>query len=353
MTGYARRRVVDRAGGDGTAAASPAATSGSGRAATRRRGRPALALGCRHRRPGDQLDACGGDRALHRPAARRRRPLRGPVAVRRDRPAGGVGRRLGPTPRVRRGGRPVRCRPGRSGTAWSRVELLADSSNEPAQRLALAAGFRREGQLRGGTAGRPDPDGRDRLRPAGHGLGAARPARAAGRRRAVRRGGRRCGRVRPGDEDALLDERLDPESRRWATSTRLWTAPDVRVFVAGAAAAWLAGTEARFAIVETRDRRLRRLARAADDRARLPDRRDRLRPARRLAGPRPGHPLRAAGRRTGRSPGPASPGSSSARRWPTARPGGWRSGPASSSRASPGCGCRPRTAAAPTRPASA
>ena len=58
-------------------------------------------------------------------------------------------------------------------------------------------------------------------------------------------------RVRPGDEGALLDERLDPESRRWATSTRLWTAPDVRVFVAGAAAAWLSGTEARFAIVET------------------------------------------------------------------------------------------------------
>src|SRR4029079_7801159 len=49
----------------------------------------------------------------------------------------------------------------------------------------------------------------------------------------------------------LLDERLDPESRRWATSTRLWTASDVKVFIAGAPAAWLAGAEARFAIVET------------------------------------------------------------------------------------------------------
>ena len=56
--------------------------------------------------------------------------------------------------------------------------------------------------------------------------------------------------LRPGDEGALLDERLDPESQRWATSTRLWTAQDVSLFVAGAPAMWLAGTEARFAIVD-------------------------------------------------------------------------------------------------------
>jgi hypothetical protein len=40
-------------------------------------------------------------------------------------------------------------------------------------------------------------------------------------------------RVRSGDEDALLDERLDPESRRWATSMRLWTPSDVKIFVGG------------------------------------------------------------------------------------------------------------------------
>jgi RimJ/RimL family protein N-acetyltransferase len=131
-----------------------------------------------------------------------------------------------------------------------RVELLADPVNEPAQRMALAAGFRREGQLRSALpAGRIRADAIVYARLA---TDSALP---------IRRGLPDVGelsdgvvtlrRVRRGDEDALLDERLDPESRRWATSSRLWTAPDIRVFVAGAAAAWLAGTEARFAIVET------------------------------------------------------------------------------------------------------
>jgi RimJ/RimL family protein N-acetyltransferase len=131
----------------------------------------------------------------------------------------------------------------------TRVELLAGTANEPAQRVALTAGFRREGLLRGAL-----PAGRARcdavlfarlatdstlpfrrelpdVRELSDGVVTVRP-------------------VRPGDEDALLDERLDPESRRWATSTRLWTAPDIRVFVASAPSAWLAGTEARFAIVD-------------------------------------------------------------------------------------------------------
>jgi RimJ/RimL family protein N-acetyltransferase len=144
----------------------------------------------------------------------------------------------------------------RSLSSWAfrhgmaRVELLADPANEPAQRLALAAGFRREGQLRAVL-----PTGRTRTDAIVYARLAADSALP------VRRGLPDVGelsdgvvsvrRVRPGDEDALLDERLDPESRRWSTSTRLWTAPDVKVFVAGAAAAWLAGTEARFAIVET------------------------------------------------------------------------------------------------------
>ena len=141
-------------------------------------------------------------------------------------------------------------------SAWAfrhgmvRVELLADPANEPAQRLALAAGFRREGQLRAAL-----PTGRTRT-------DAILYARlATDSALPMRRGLPDVGelsdgvvtlrRVRPGDEDALLDERLDPESRRWATSTRLWTASDVKVFIAGAPAAWLAGAEARFAIVET------------------------------------------------------------------------------------------------------
>jgi len=144
----------------------------------------------------------------------------------------------------------------RSLSSWAfrhgmvRVELLADPVNEPAQRLALAAGFRREGQLRAALpAGRARTDAIVYARLA---TDSALP---------VRRGLPDAGelsdgvvtlrRVRRGDEDALLDERLDPESRRWSTSTRQWTAADVRVFIAGAPAAWLAGTEARFAIVES------------------------------------------------------------------------------------------------------
>jgi len=130
-----------------------------------------------------------------------------------------------------------------------RVELLAGTANEPAQRVALAAGFRREGQLRAAL-----PAGRTRSDAIVYGRLATDPALP------VRRGLPDLGEltdgvvtvrpVRPGDEAALLDERLDPESQRWATTTRLWTAADVRVFVAQAQAAWLAGSEARFAIVE-------------------------------------------------------------------------------------------------------
>lgn len=131
-----------------------------------------------------------------------------------------------------------------------RVELLADAVEEAAQRLALRAGFRREGQHRAALpAGRTRTDAVAFARLA---TDSALPIRRglpdAGE---LSDGAVTLRRVRPEDEDALLDERLDPESRRWATSSRLWTAPDIRVFVAGAAAAWLAGTEARFAIVET------------------------------------------------------------------------------------------------------
>jgi RimJ/RimL family protein N-acetyltransferase len=134
----------------------------------------------------------------------------------------------------------------RQGTG--RVELLVAAANEPGQRLALAAGFRREGLLRSaavegrtradavlfgrlvtdqaGRAPRGLPDGGELT----DGVVLLRPVRAA-------------------DEEALLDERVDPESQRWATATRAWTRADVRAFVAAAPAAWLAGTEARFAIV--------------------------------------------------------------------------------------------------------
>jgi RimJ/RimL family protein N-acetyltransferase len=140
-------------------------------------------------------------------------------------------------------------------SAWAfghgavRVELLAETDNVPAQRMALAAGFRREGQLRGAL-----PDGRTRADAVVFGLLATDSA-LPGRRLLpdvdqLTDGVAVVRPVRTSDEPALLEERLDPESRRWATTTRMWTAVDVRVFVAGSPTAWLAGTEARFAIVD-------------------------------------------------------------------------------------------------------
>ncbi len=131
-----------------------------------------------------------------------------------------------------------------------RVELLAGVVDEPAQRVALAAGFRREGLLRAAL-----PVGRARADAILYGRLAADPAPPA--RRGLPDVGELSDGVvtvrplRPGDEESLLDERRDREARRWATSTRLWTPQDVAGLVAGTAAAWLAGNEARFAIVDT------------------------------------------------------------------------------------------------------
>lgn len=131
-----------------------------------------------------------------------------------------------------------------------RVELLAAPADEPGQRLALAAGFRREGQLRSVLE-----DGRGRTDAVVFGRLATDPAARAPRAlpdvTELTDGVVTLRPVRPGDEDALLDERSDREARRWATSTRLWTAPDVRAYVASAPAVWLAGTEARFAVVDS------------------------------------------------------------------------------------------------------
>jgi RimJ/RimL family protein N-acetyltransferase len=200
-----------------------------------------------------------------------------------DRPAGGVvvvavtrrdgGRPVGVAELVPAGGRPARtarlalwiapeARRRGAGTeaatqlcSWAfrqgvgRVELLAAAADEPGQRLALAAGFRREGQLRSALE-----DGRARTDAVVFGRLATDPAsrvpRALPDVGELTDGVVTLRPVRPGDEDALLDERVDREARRWATSTRLWTASDVRAFVAAAPALWLAGTEARFAIVE-------------------------------------------------------------------------------------------------------
>jgi RimJ/RimL family protein N-acetyltransferase len=130
-----------------------------------------------------------------------------------------------------------------------RVELLVGVTNEAGQRLALAAGYRREGQLRAAAEeGRARTDavvfGRLATDPAGRTPRSLPDAELTDGVVTLRP-------VRPGDEDALLDERLDRQAQRWATSTRLWTAPDVRAFVAAAPAFWLAGTEARLAIVDT------------------------------------------------------------------------------------------------------
>jgi RimJ/RimL family protein N-acetyltransferase len=130
-----------------------------------------------------------------------------------------------------------------------RVELLVAAMNEAGLRLALAAGFRREGQLRGAAAeGRTGADAilfaRVPADPAGR---TPRPLPDAAE---LTDGVVVLRPVRPADEDALLDERADADAQRWATSGRAWTRPDVRVYIALAPAFWLAGAEARFAVVD-------------------------------------------------------------------------------------------------------
>lgn len=129
-----------------------------------------------------------------------------------------------------------------------RVELVAAVGNETSQRVALAAGFRREGLLRstvqdGGSwtdavlFGRlaSDPPPTRRLLPD---LGELTDGTITVRR------------LRPGDEDALFDERNDPETRRWAPVARGWSVEDCRAYVAATGSLWLTGAEARIVIVD-------------------------------------------------------------------------------------------------------
>lgn len=130
-----------------------------------------------------------------------------------------------------------------------RVELLAAVGNESSQRVALAAGFRREGLLRstvqdgrswtdavlfGRLASDPPPPVRRALPDVGE---------LSDGTVAVRR-------LRPGDEDGLFDERNDPETRRWAPVPRGWSIEDCRAYVTATGSQWLAGVEARFAVVD-------------------------------------------------------------------------------------------------------
>jgi RimJ/RimL family protein N-acetyltransferase len=131
-----------------------------------------------------------------------------------------------------------------------RAELLAAVPNVASQRVALHAGFRREGLLRSAAQDGVDPTdavlfsrlATDSVSPTPRalpdldelddGVVAVRP-------------------LREGDEAAVLDERSDVEARRWAIAARHWSRDDAERFVRSSASAWLSGSEARFAVVET------------------------------------------------------------------------------------------------------
>lgn len=135
----------------------------------------------------------------------------------------------------------------------SRAELLVAPENEPAQRVALAGGLRREGQLRSSV-----PDGRGRA----DGVLFARlatdpptaPKPALPDAAELSDGVVTLRPLRAGDEEAVLEERCDPLTQRWATTSRLWTRQDACAYVAATGGLWLAGGEARFAILDTATR---------------------------------------------------------------------------------------------------
>ncbi len=130
-----------------------------------------------------------------------------------------------------------------------RVELRAAVRNVPSQRVALRAGFVREGLARlavpveGGHAdavvfsrlatdpGTPAPRPLPDLDEIGDGVVSIRP-------------------LREGDEDGIIEERSDPEVQRWSTGNRTWTRADVEHLVQSTASVWLGGGEARFAVVD-------------------------------------------------------------------------------------------------------
>jgi RimJ/RimL family protein N-acetyltransferase len=131
----------------------------------------------------------------------------------------------------------------------SRVEVVAAVGNEASQRVAMAAGFRREGVLRAAAQ-----DGSGRADAVIFGRLSADPAgpvpRALPDVDELTDGVVTLRRLAPGDEEPLLDERADPEARRWAITGRAWTAEDANAYVAVTASLWLAGGEARFAVVD-------------------------------------------------------------------------------------------------------
>src|SRR5829696_7268433 len=134
--------------------------------------------------------------------------------------------------------------PGPVGTAERGGGVAGNWSSGRSERLGCR--YHRSGRVtRRNWALRPTirRSGAGRTRCCSRGCTATRRRRCpgpAGRQRAHRWGGT----VRPlraGDEDGLLDERLDVLARRWATTARLWTAQDARAYVAQTAALWLAG----------------------------------------------------------------------------------------------------------------
>jgi len=130
-----------------------------------------------------------------------------------------------------------------------RIHLHAAEGNVASQRTALRAGFRAEGRQRracrcdghqqdmlvfarlrddpAGPAPRPLPDV-DTLT---DGVVAVRP-------------------MRTGDAAAWHAERIDPEAIRWSTTPDPPDLAETQRRATGVAARWLAGTEARFAIIE-------------------------------------------------------------------------------------------------------
>lgn len=200
----------------------------------------------------DRLAGCGIQRAMAPTDGGRLVGSVGLVRIDRRHASGEVGYWVAPW--ARRRGYAVEAtralaRWGLGTLGLARVELRAAPENVASQRVALRAGFVCEGVQR--SAGRTGAGRTDLVCFSLLGTDGTPPRRLLPDVTVLSDGVVTLRPLGPDDAEALYRERSDPESERWVAPPAPYTREEAARHVATAATAWLAGEQARFAVVET------------------------------------------------------------------------------------------------------